>query len=135
MSRVRAHRRSLIPLVAVLLTGCLGSGGSQSVSSKGIEKINHLKDGAVTPEGQAVNTVYTANLPHPGSADSQTLLPNQSWPTIGDRLSGKNLDWAWYSGGWNDALAGKADPLFQFHHQPFATSLTTRTESRPSSST
>lgn len=48
MSRVRAHRRSLIPLVAVLLTGCLGSGGSQSVSSKGIEKINHLKDGAVT---------------------------------------------------------------------------------------
>src|SRR5262249_2208778 len=24
------------------------------------------------------------------------------------------------SGGWNDALAGNADPLFQWHHQPFA---------------
>src|SRR5262249_8811274 len=24
------------------------------------------------------------------------------------------------SGGWNDALAGHPDPLFQFHHQPFA---------------
>ncbi len=23
------------------------------------------------------------------------------------------------SGGWNDAMAGKPDPLFQFHHQPF----------------
>ena len=40
-------------------------------------------------------------------------------PTIGDRLSDKNLSWAWYSGGWNDALVGKPDPLFQFHHQPF----------------
>ncbi|HEY6486448.1 MAG TPA: alkaline phosphatase family protein [Candidatus Cybelea sp.] len=26
----------------------------------------------------------------------------------------------WYSGGWNDALAGNPNPLFQFHHQPFA---------------
>jgi len=26
---------------------------------------------------------------------------------------------AWYSGGWNDAVAGHPDPLFQFHHQPF----------------
>ncbi|MDQ6695423.1 MAG: hypothetical protein M3014_13570, partial [Chloroflexota bacterium] len=25
-----------------------------------------------------------------------------------------------YAGGWNDALAGKPDPLFQYHHQPFA---------------
>ena len=41
-------------------------------------------------------------------------------PTIGDRLSDKGLSWAWYSGGWNDAIAGNPDPLFQFHHQPFA---------------
>jgi acid phosphatase len=35
-------------------------------------------------------------------------------------LNDKNLSWAWYAGGWNDALAGHPDPLFQFHHQPFA---------------
>jgi phospholipase C len=41
-------------------------------------------------------------------------------PTIGDRLTAKGLDWAWYSGGWNAALAGNPDPNFQYHHQPFA---------------
>jgi phospholipase C len=40
-------------------------------------------------------------------------------PTIGDRLSDKGISWAWYAGGWNDAVAGNADSLFQFHHQPF----------------
>ena len=47
-------------------------------------------------------------------------MPEQTQPTIGDRLNEKNISWAWYSGGWNDALAGNPDPLFQFHHQPFA---------------
>jgi len=46
-------------------------------------------------------------------------VPNQTFATIGDRLSAKGVSWAWYAGGWNDALAGHADPLFQFHHQPF----------------
>ena len=41
-------------------------------------------------------------------------------PTIGSRLSDKNITWAWYSGGWDDAVAGKASKDFQFHHQPFA---------------
>jgi len=41
-------------------------------------------------------------------------------PTIGDRLSAQGISWAWYSGGWNDAVAGHPDPLFQFNHQPFA---------------
>ncbi len=52
--------------------------------------------------------------------DPATLVPNQTFPTIGDRLSQKQVSWAWYSGGWDDALAGHPDPLFQFHHQPFA---------------
>ncbi len=47
-------------------------------------------------------------------------MPLQTMLTIGDRLSEKNLSWAWYAGGWNNALAGHPDPLFQFHHQPFA---------------
>jgi phospholipase C len=76
-------------------------------------------DGFVTPDGFAVNTSYSVNAPHPATAKTEQLVPNQTNPTIGDRLSDKNISWAWYSGGWNDALAGHPDPLFQFHHQPF----------------
>ncbi|HKX19682.1 MAG TPA: alkaline phosphatase family protein [bacterium] len=79
-----------------------------------------VKDGAVTPDGYAINTLFTKNSPHPANADPATLVPNQTMPTIGDRLSDRGVSWAWYSGGWNDALAGHPDPLFQFHHQAFA---------------
>ncbi len=80
-----------------------------------------VTDGSVTPDGYAVNTNFTVNTPHPANiTDSTQLVPNQTQTTIGDRLSAKNISWAWYSGGWNDALAGHPDPLFQFHHQPFA---------------
>ena len=41
-------------------------------------------------------------------------------PTIGDRLDDAGVAWHWYSGGWADALSGKADKTFQFHRQPLA---------------
>ncbi|MDB5069346.1 MAG: acid phosphatase [Candidatus Eremiobacteraeota bacterium] len=77
-----------------------------------------VQDGAVTPDGFAVNTAFSANSPHPPAA-AANLLPNQTNPTIGDRLSAANVSWKWYSGGWTAALAGSPDPYFQFHHQPF----------------
>jgi phospholipase C len=80
-------------------------------------------DGAVTPDGFAINTLYTVNTPHPGFAPDNQLVPNipaATNPTIGDRLDAANVDWAWYSGGWNDAVAGNPPPNFQWHHQPFA---------------
>jgi acid phosphatase len=77
-------------------------------------------DGFVTPDGFAVNTAFTVNNPHPANVPAANLVPNQTFETIGDRLSEHGLNWAWYSGGWDDALAGHPDPLFQFHHQPFA---------------
>ncbi len=80
-----------------------------------------VKDGVVTPDGFVVNTAFTVNTPHPAAiTDTAQLLPPQTMPTIGDRLTAKGISWAWYSGGWNDALAGHPDPLFQFNHQPFA---------------
>ncbi|HEV2438646.1 MAG TPA: alkaline phosphatase family protein [bacterium] len=79
-----------------------------------------VRDGSVTPDGYAVNTLFSVNSPHPAGANPATLVPNQTMPNIGDRLSARGVSWAWYSGGWNDALAGHADPLFQFHHQVFA---------------
>ena len=81
---------------------------------------NVVKDGAVTPDGFVVNTAFAMNAPHPANANRASLVPNQTIPTIGDRLSEKNISWAWYSGGWNNAIAGHPDKLFQFHHQPFA---------------
>ena len=80
-----------------------------------------VKDGAVTPDGYAINTSFTVNTPHPASiTDTTQLVPQQTAPTIGDRLNDKGVSWAWYSGGWNDAVAGHPNALFQYHHQPFA---------------
>jgi phospholipase C len=79
-----------------------------------------VADKVVTPDGYVVNTAFSVNQPHPANVDPATLVPNQTGPTIGDRLSEKGVSWAWYSGGWNDAIAGHPDPLFQFHHQAFA---------------
>jgi phospholipase C len=80
-----------------------------------------LKDGPLTPDGYVVNTAYSVNTPHPMTAVPETLVPNQTMPTIGDRLTAANVDWAWYAGGWSAALAGTADPKagYQYHHQPF----------------
>jgi len=94
----------------------------------------------------AVNTIQPPYQPFaPGTADTRKLPP-QTAPTIGDRLSGAGVDWAWYSGGWSNANGnidapgwtngtGPAcadsnalatavfpncpDKLFQFHHQAF----------------
>ena len=78
-----------------------------------------ILDGTVTPDGYVVNTAFSVNGPHP-PFPTELLVPNQTMPTIGDRLSDKGLSWAWYSGGWDDAVAGHAAALFQYHHQPFA---------------
>jgi acid phosphatase len=73
----------------------------------------------------AVNTMQPS---WPPSAGGSNVLPgiNDVDPTkpfyelnIGDELSAKGVSWNWYSGGWNDAVAGHPDPLFQYHHQPF----------------
>jgi acid phosphatase len=68
---------------------------------------------------------------------SRTTLPPQTGPTIGDMLDAKKIDWKWYAGAWEAAIAdggqaaGKSRsviyapttpegaPDFQPHHQPF----------------
>src|SRR4051794_23347167 len=95
----------------------------------------------------AVNTIQPWYQPYaPGTADTRRLPPLSN-PTIGDRLSAKGVDWAWYSGGWSNAAGNVGAPgwtngngptcsdpatlanatfpncpdkLFQFHHQPLA---------------
>lgn len=79
---------------------------------------NNLKDAQVTPDGYAINTIFSTYMPHP--AGTTNILPPLTNPTIGDRLDQAGIMWKWYSGGWNNAMNGSADANFQFHHQPFA---------------
>src|SRR5262249_57670821 len=50
------------------------------------------KDGAVTPDGYAVNTIQTSYQPHSAKiTDPAKLLPPQEGVTIGDRLTEKGV--------------------------------------------
>jgi phospholipase C len=80
---------------------------------------NLMRDGQVTSDFYVVNTSQSVNL-HASDIDATHLVPAQTMPHIGDRLDSKGVTWAWYSGGYADALAGHPDPKFQFHHQPLA---------------
>jgi acid phosphatase len=72
-----------------------------------------------TPDNYAVNTIYSPEPPTPAGHNSSRLLPLQNLTTIGDLLTEKGVSWVWYSGGYDDAMAGKPDESFQYHHQPF----------------
>jgi phospholipase C len=87
-----------------------------------------LSDGNLTIDGKyAVNTTFGAQTPHPTTPPAKLLAPINNvdpsaadyTPTIGNRLDDARISWKWYSGGWSNALIGNADPLFQYHHQPF----------------
>jgi phospholipase C len=91
-----------------------------------------LKDNQLTFDGKyAINTVQPLLAPFsPGTAPAKRLLINNTDPSqpgytqnIGNRLDDAGINWRWYAGGWNDALANNEtanNELFQFHHQPFA---------------
>src|SRR5262249_51933600 len=103
------------------------------------DPVNHtLADSKLTIDRQYdINTTFGAQTPHPAGIPAGQLLnvindnhpflpggvPDPSYtPTIGDRLDtapGGPISWKWYSGGWNQALAGQSDPaftnLFQYH--------------------
>lgn len=79
-----------------------------------------LQDGQVSPDGYAINTSYSVYLHSPKDTDPAKLVPPQTMPHIGDRLDAKGVAWKWYSGGYDDAMAGKPDKEFKFHHQPLA---------------
>jgi acid phosphatase len=105
----------------------------------------YVNDGAVTPDGFGINTLQPPYQPSgaPPAAGGDTRfadparnpLPAQKLRTIGDTLSDKGIDWAWYAEAWNIALADGAQPAgtprkviynssagapnFHPHHQPF----------------
>ena len=106
---------------------------------------NGTKDGNLTPleaDGSAfaVNTMQPPYQPSGNAVASSnaayadptkaTTLPAQSkQANIGDLLTAKGVNWAWYAGAWNAALADAPNATrsviysgsiqFQPHHQPF----------------
>lgn len=80
-----------------------------------------IRDGILTPDGYAVNTIQPLNPPFKFKySDPKMRLPELAYDTIGDRLSEKNITWSWYSGGYDDAVEGKGDIInYQYHHNPF----------------
>jgi phospholipase C len=104
--------------------------------------------GGTFQQNYAINTIFSKNLAPDfiGNNTSASLLPSQndsnpSDPnrpyilTIGDLLDNANVNWKWYAGGWDQALASSpsnpanngvtppndtVDPNFQWHHQPLA---------------
>lgn len=80
-----------------------------------------VKDGALTPDGYVVNTIQPQGWPYDRSVtDKAKRLPAQDMPTIGDRLTEKNISWVWYAGGWRAADEGNPASSFEYHHQPFS---------------
>lgn len=80
-----------------------------------------LKDGILTSDGYAVNTIQPFYPPFKAKySDSALRLKPLMHDTIGDRLSERNISWGWYSGGYRKALEGKGDEIhYQYHHNPF----------------
>jgi acid phosphatase len=113
--------------------------------SGNITPANYFGDGKF----YAVNTMQPAYQPSgnkPAASDADylyadpgnaTTLPPQSRATIGDALDARHIDWIWYSGSWDAAVADgrrsalnsraviytpatpAGNPDFQAHHQPF----------------
>ena len=108
----------------------------------------------VSPDGYSVNTTQPPYQPSgvppaPGGAltmasptsvkigtyETGVPIPPQTTTTVGDTLSAKGVSWAWFAGGYKQALAdgmqpadvkrkviyhtGDGSPVFQPHHQPF----------------
>ena len=90
---------------------------------------------AITPDGYAVNTmappywptwIRDPERPDYAKPDQPNVLVPQRHEHIGDKLSRKGVEWAWYAGGWQATLDEFKDspgipkiPNFQYHHQPF----------------
>jgi acid phosphatase len=129
--------------------------GADSALSGPATSIFVTSSATITPDGFGINTMQPPYQPSSNApvADAQgvkeglladpanaTTVPPQTQTNIGDLLSQKNVEWAWYSGGWGFQTARATNPAgwagsdytgtalqsdgtpfvnFQFHHQPF----------------
>ena len=131
--------RSNYPLYSIL------AGATYKDSDLTVTCSSPVKPGGACGD-YAVNTMQPPFWPT-GTFGDKLPYPQVN-PTIGDRLSAKGIDWAWYAGGWDNAVGNTTglgwtngstpgvcgdpnhapgnstyprcpDNLFQYHHQPF----------------
>ena len=76
-----------------------------------------IKDGLISPDGYAINDAEPFYAPFKKGTPVNKRVPPQTYKTIGDLLSEKEISWKWYAEGWTDAINGDPDPTFVFHHQ------------------
>lgn len=76
--------------------------------------------GVVSPDGFAIEDAEPFYPPFLAGVPDSQRVPPQTNLTIGDLLSDRNVTWAWYAQGWDDAVAGNPSNDFEFHHQPFS---------------
>lgn len=119
-------------------------------AKEGAVRVYSSGGGQVSPDGYSLNTTQppyqpsgippAANGPKEfadpaGTPGAGQPLPPQTATTIGDLLSAKGVSWAWYAGGYRQALEDGEQPAsvkrkiiytrdnngpnFQPHHQPF----------------
>jgi len=96
--------------------------GESNISRYVLDPMGEIvKDGILTPDGYAVNTIQPFYPPYKTKySDPALRLRPQHHDTIGDRLSEKDISWGWYSGGYNEAQSGRGDTIdYQYHHNPF----------------
>ena len=76
----------------------------------------------MSPDGFVIITSRSVSFLHaPSDNDPTSVGPAQTMPHIGDRLDAAGISWRWYSGRlYNDAVAGRQGPRFEYHHQPMA---------------
>jgi acid phosphatase len=133
------------------LTTAKGSPASALDGPPKFQRSGNIAPAAYFGDGKfhAVNTMQppyqpSGNAPAVAGSSAQyadaakaTTLPPQTAPTIGDRLSARNIPWIWYAGAWDAAIADGEQPAnqlrqviyapdtpggspdFQPHHQPF----------------
>jgi phospholipase C len=104
---------------------------SPKSAMQGVPKF--VADKGLSPDFYAINTMQPPYQPSGvkpapdgdkryADASKASVLVPQTQTTIGDLLSQKGIDWAYYSGAWQAALDGQNStptPNFTYHHQPF----------------
>ncbi len=75
--------------------------------------------GPVTDDGYVIAKLGSTHWPNTKSRDPSRRMPQQEFPTIGDRLSEKGIGWAWYADDWDKVAAGRMPSSFSYAHHPF----------------
>ncbi|WP_199032674.1 MULTISPECIES: acid phosphatase [Ralstonia] len=102
-----------------------GDGSLTPIDSNGNSYAVNTMQPPYQPSG---NGVASGNAAYADPTKASTM-PVQSTTNIGDLLTAKGVNWAWYAGAWNAALADAPNTTrsviyggtiqFQPHHQPF----------------